>query len=94
MARIAGKVVVQPPVAGHVPSDEELLPGGQVGDAAGFCVGVGPRPGGELVDEVVASGDELLRGDLARVAEGGCVGDGGVAVPEGVDGRVDVVHGR
>ncbi|KAH6607349.1 hypothetical protein Trco_003662 [Trichoderma cornu-damae] len=67
---VAGKVVVEPAVTGHVAGDEELLAGGQVAGAQGLGVGVAPRPGRELVDEVVAGGDKLVGRDLAGAAEG------------------------
>lgn len=94
VSRVPRKVVVETAVTGDVTGDEELLAGGQVADAAGLGVGVGPGPGGELVDEVVAGGEELFWGDLAGLTEGGGMGDGRVAVAEGVDGRLDVVHGQ
>ncbi|KAF3068760.1 hypothetical protein CFAM422_007725 [Trichoderma lentiforme] len=82
---VAGKVVVEAAVAGDVSRDEELLAGGQVAGAEGLVVGVAPGPGRELVDEVVAGSDELFGGDLAGVAEGRGVRDGGVAIPQRVD---------
>lgn len=54
--------------------------------------GIGPGPGGEFVDEVVASVEEFFGGDLAGGAEGGGISDGGPAVAEGVEGGVDEVH--
>lgn len=77
----------------HAAGDEVLFPHGEVADALGCGGGVGPGPGGEFVDKVVAREDEFFGGDLAGGAEGGGVGDGGPAVAEGVEGGVDYVHG-
>lgn len=79
-------------MAGHAARYEVLLAGRQVGDSFRGGGGIGPGPGGEFVDEVVAREDELFGRDLACVAEGGGVGDGGPAVAEGVEGGVYDVH--
>lgn len=72
-------------MARYAPGYEKLFARGKVGDA--FSGGtVGPGPGGEFVDEVVACEDEFFGRHLARRAEGGGVGDGGPAVTEGVEG--------
>ncbi|PHH88071.1 hypothetical protein CDD83_8034 [Cordyceps sp. RAO-2017] len=92
MASVAGEVVVQAAVTGHVARDEKLLAGRQVADPAALVVGIAPGPGGELVDEIVARGQELFRCDLARLPEGRRVRDGRVPITERVDRRFDVVH--
>lgn len=79
-------------MAWHAAGHQELLARGQVGDALGGGGGVGPRPGRELVDEVVPRQDKFLGGDLARLAEGGVAGDGGQALPPGREGRLEDVH--
>lgn len=57
-------------MAGYPAGDQELFPGREIGDSFGRGGGVGPGPGGELVDEVVACEDEFFGGDLAGSAEG------------------------
>ncbi len=57
----------------HAARDEKLFGGRQVGDALGRGGGVGPGPGGEFVDEIVAGEDEFFGCHLARCAEGGGV---------------------
>ena len=94
VAGVAREVVVQAAVAGDVARDQVLLALGQVGDAARLVVGVAPRPRRELVHQVVAGGQELLGRDLPRAAEGRRVRHGRVAVPQGVDGGLDVLHGE
>ena len=70
-------------MTGYAAGDEELFLGGEVGDAFLGRGGIGPGPGGEFVDEVVAGEDEFFRGDLAGGAEGGVVRYGRPAVAEG-----------
>lgn len=79
-------------MAGHTAGYEELFASGEVGNAFGGSRGVGPGPGGEFVDDVVTCEDELFGSHLAGCAESGGMGDGGPAVAEGVEGRVDDVH--
>jgi len=91
---VAREILVQAAMAWHAASDEKLFRGREVGDAFRGVRGIGPGPGGEFVDEVVACGNEFFGGDLAGGAEGGGVGDGCPAVAEGVEGGVDDVHGH
>lgn len=70
----------------HAARYEKLFCGRQVGDALGRSRGVGPGPGGEFVNEVVAGVDEFFGCHLARGAEGGGVRDWGPAVAESVEG--------
>ena len=80
-------------MARHAAGDEELFLRGKVGHAFGGVRGRRPGPGGEFVDEVVACEEEFGGGDLPRGAEGGGVRDGRPFVAEGVEGRVEDVHG-
>ena len=57
----------------HATRYEELLCRRQVGDALGMGRGIGPGPGGELVNEIVAGEHEFFGCHLARCAEGGGV---------------------
>lgn len=79
-------------MTGHAARYEELFGGRQVGDTLGRGGGVGPGPGGEFVNEIVAGEDEFFRCHLARCTEGGGMRDRGPAVAKGVEGRVDYVH--
>ena len=54
--------------------------------------GIGPGPGREFVDQVVACEDELFGGDLAGGAEGGGVRDGSPLVEKGVESGTNDVH--
>lgn len=92
LSGISGKVVVQAPMTGYPAGDEVLFSGGEVGNTFSRRRGIGPGPGGEFVDEVVAGEEELFGGDLAGGTEGGVVGYGGEAVTEGVEGGVEEVH--
>lgn len=73
----------------HTARYEKLLRGREVGNALGRGGGIGPGPGGEFVDEIVAGEDELFGRNLARCTEGGGVRDGSPAVSECVESRVD-----
>lgn len=65
--------------------DEVLLVCGEVG--VGSAAAGGPRPGGELVYEVVACLNKFFRGELASSGEGGGGGGGGeVVAPAGESG--------
>lgn len=79
-------------MAWHAARYQKLFGGRQVGDTLGRSGSVGPGPGGEFVNEVVAGEYEFFGCHLACCAEGGGVGDGGPAVTEGVEGGVDYVH--
>ena len=79
-------------MTGYPAGDEVLFSGGEVGNTFSRRRGIGPGPGGEFVDEVVAGEEELFGGDLAGGTEGGVVGYGGEAVTEGVEGGVEEVH--
>lgn len=80
VASIAGEVIIQPAMTGNVSGDEKLLPGRQEGRSEAFGVGIGPRPGGKFVHQVVASGEELFWCYLAGFSEGGVVRDRGVPI--------------
>ena len=78
-------------MAGYAPSHKELLARRQIRCALGSWRGVRPRPRWELVDEVIACGNELFGRDLAVLAKGGGVRDGG-PFADFVEGAVDEVH--
>lgn len=73
-------------MAGHAPRDEVLFLRVEMRDLFGGGGCGRPGPGGEFVDEVVACEHEFFGSDLAGVAEGGGVGDGGPFVAEDVEG--------
>lgn len=76
----------------YTAGDEILFAGWEVGNAFVGRGSVGPGPGREFVDEVVACEEEFFGGDLAGGAEGRGMRDGSEAVTEGVEGGVDEIH--
>ena len=76
-------------MTGHAARDEKLFGRRQVANTLGRSRRVGPGPGGEFVDQVVAGEYEFFGCHLPGATEGGGVGDGGPAVAEGVEGGVD-----
>ena len=80
-------------MAGCAFEDEVLFVCGEV--EVGSAAAGGPRPGGELVYEVVACLNKLFRGELAGGGESGGGGCGGeVVAPAGEGGVKHVLWGR
>ena len=73
-------------------SYQELFPSWEVRSTFRRVRRVRPRPGGELIYEVITRKDEFFRSYLASGAEGGGMGDGGPAVSKSVESRVYEIH--